>query len=1024
MSAAEATAKRKMGVGTLLSSIFLLVTIVMGLYTVILVQGGLVRTQDPHEEYDEVEPWPYNIDDWAGGRSFWFDNINYSNVDLLEPPPDNLDLLANTTLFIVSPNNPPQLWRSSSYDAYDGQNWDKSDTTTVPFDAFISAADALSQGNTIYTVTLNVSAGPNIGSLEMPTLFPDIQVIEDSFTAEPADRLISYTWETDAYGSLLFSPLVQGTPGEIVQITYDITYAEQDLTFVSENAQSGTSAPAGIRALYSDVGVSLSQTVLDEIALFEDVGDNAYDKAIALDAYFKTAYDLMIAPDEYQERPAPGEEITEWFINRGGGLPMDFSTAYCVFMRELGVPARPVVGYAIGDDMGTHRELMVKHMFFWAEVYIPMIVGGEWVQLFPIPGLDEIPENTGLGDVQLIVFPTTSNNDEPWVFIGEPFDLSAILLVDLVPTGVGELIEFFDMTDGVFLGIQTIEDGTNFPSANVTYTFPDTATAGPHNFTAVYDNTPLGVVGSYTMVYAVGTPDPLSKGTDQGKILAEDIPDEAILAEIIDVNVKLGFDNYTAYWQDTIHVHGLMTYQGVPIDGTTLDNDQIEIWWDRFWYDNATIQSDGTYSLDIYADPFDSRMGLGDHEVYSYYAGEWGVYASNNSSISVIEMWGKVDFNFQVDPQLTIPGATVSYNGTLTLLNGTPLSGKSIYFYFNDSQFDIKFTDGSGGFSSNYILGVAHPLGVFPAYVNWTSDIPFVAGNYSEIIDVTISLSATELTIDSTPIHPGVLHTGDTITIWGQLSNETHNLVGYDIDIWWDPEFGPPVSLGPVTTNGTGHYEITVQANLTDEGLLTYWAEFNPTLPGLTASSSDILTIEVRKYFIEVRIFVDPGPLHLNDTVTIQGFVLVPEYPAVLALVDVTIWWNGINLTVATTDILSGLFTYQYTIPLDHDFENISIYAEFVSDWMGFESNVSAPEYRVITNYATTISASSDQAQYYLNQTAHIWGQLTSDGPSMNNETVRMRWMWGNGTNRWYQVQTDALGNYDFYVPLSIGDGP
>ncbi len=1023
---------------TILSAVFILITVVWGTYTLIMVQGGLVRSEKPHEEYGEVEPWRYNIDDWAGGRSFWFDAMNYSEASLLDPPPDDLNLLANTTLFIIEPSSPAQLWRSSTYDYFDGQTWSKTSENRYDFTNFITQSQADSYGTTTYRVTLNVTGGSTIGDYELPTLFPGIQVIEDSFRSYPDGLILEETYETDDYGTLLYGPMVQAEAGENVLISYDLTYTQQDLNFVANNARPGTFTPTTISDLYGSVDTTLSQTVLDEISLFESVGTNAYETASAVETYFQTNFDLIISYPEYLERPAEDEEATEWFINRGGGLPYDFASAYCVFMRELGISARPVYGYALGDDFGDHREIMVKHMFFWAEVYIPMISGGEWIQVFPFSFSNELPENTEIGNVQLSVEHYTSTGF-PWVALGETFQLSATLYAEGVPTGLGEAISFYDVTGQQLIGTAIIEDGTYGPSANITYAFPIDDPAGPHNITAIYSST-LYTVYAFHNVYAVATPEPLYSTSEIDKPrIHESEPIDIPMAEVIDVNVKLGLDNYTAYWEDTLHVHGLLSHQGQPIDGTTLTNDQMEIHWDGVWYGNATIQSDGTYSLDIVLNPLDlSRMSLGDHWLNSYYAGEFDeetgfpIYSSATSYPSNITLNGKVLLSLTVTPPTTTPNSILSYSGTLILLNGTPLVGESITVYFNGTAFGSPTTGLSGQFSTTYPIGALHPLGIFPANASWASSYPLIASNVSETTWITVSLSTTYLSIDSAPAPRTVVFTTESITIWGQLSNGTHGYSGYDIDVYWQFENLTTINLGPITTNASGYYEVTYFTTVYDEGNVTYWAEFNTTEPGLTASQSERLWIEVRKYYTEVLFFAPAGPYHVTDQITLQAMVYVPEYfggmGGVLTGVDVLFYWENGSMPIPFfqnyTDIAaSGLASYTLTIPLSHDFGNITLYAVFNSIYDSFYGNTSVYEYRIVTNYGTSLSVFSDDTDYYLNETVHVYGQLGSDGPTMSFYTVDMVWDYGNGTTRPFSTSTDALGDYDFYVPLNLGDG-
>ncbi|MGV9103662.1 MAG: transglutaminase-like domain-containing protein, partial [Candidatus Thorarchaeota archaeon] len=505
MSATKVT-KRRMSLVTLVSTMFLLATLAWALTTFYFVQTGNVRTQTPHEEYDEVEEWPYDLN-WAGGRTNWFDDINYTDMPMDQELPDDLLDHLEDVLFAVEPQNPPQLWRKTAYDSYSGSSWSKSLDSTQPL-TLVTQDQAESQNNTIYRVFLNVTVGPNVGSIEIPSLFPEAQLIENSFRTYPQGRLREYDLEIDEYGTVLFSPLLEGTTGENILVSYNLTYASQDIDRIANDALPGTSAPAEISSLYSTLeGVDLTQRVIDNVSQFEDVGDDAYEKAMAVDMYFRNNFELMIGEDEYSQRPEEGREVTDWFLERGGGLPMDFATAYSVFMRELDIPARMVAGYAVGDADDSRRVVKVKHMIFWSEVYIPTAGegDGEWIQVVPLPltgdlGVTEIPENTGEGDVELWVWPSSY---EPWAIIGDPFNLSSLLVVQNQPVSAPETIHFYDCTDDVEIGSATIEQGSNLPLANITYIFPDTASTGAHNISATWNGSSLSVT-NYTSVYATG----------------------------------------------------------------------------------------------------------------------------------------------------------------------------------------------------------------------------------------------------------------------------------------------------------------------------------------------------------------------------------------------------------------------------------------------------------------------------------------------------------------------------------------
>ncbi|MFX0107109.1 MAG: hypothetical protein ACFE7R_02405, partial [Candidatus Hodarchaeota archaeon] len=225
MSATVADQKR-MGMTTIISSLILVAMLVWASYSFLLVQFGNVRQYDPHIDYDDAPFWGYNIN-WSGGRTNWFEDVNYTDLPLDEFLPEDLLDQMNNTVFYVSPEDPPQLWRSTAYDRYDGSRWTKSSVSPYPLtDGLIDRATAESLGNQIYRIYLNLTAGPNVGSIELPTLFPEILVIEDSFeSGEIIDgtyqvhdptRLLSYDLDTDQYGTVIFSPFLEGETGESV----------------------------------------------------------------------------------------------------------------------------------------------------------------------------------------------------------------------------------------------------------------------------------------------------------------------------------------------------------------------------------------------------------------------------------------------------------------------------------------------------------------------------------------------------------------------------------------------------------------------------------------------------------------------------------------------------------------------------------------------------------------------------------------------------------------------------------------
>ncbi len=1033
MSAAETSDRRKMGLMTIISSIILVAMIVWGSYTFLLVQLNQVRPYDPHYEYDEIIDWPYNIS-WAGGRTNWFENVDLDNMSLDQPFPEELLSQLNNTIFFVTPEDPPQLWRSTSYDAYDGSSWAKSLGSTYDFSSnLITSGEAAALGNTDYRIYLNVSAGPGVGSIELPTLFPDILIVEDSFETgdfvsgvfqpHSPSRLINYELRSDDYGTLLFSPFLEGAPESII-ISYELTYRVQDTLSVANRALDGSSAPSSISNLYTPLP-SLTTQVIQNITPFMASG-NAYQTAVDVEFYFRTTFELMIQNmTVINDRPPPSQELTDWFLARGGGLPQDFVTAYCVFMRYLDIPARPALGYAVGEPMGGYREIQVRHMMFWAEVFIPMAGHpeyGEWIQVIPIPlpgsmGGDEIPENTGAQNVQLIVAPVLF---EPWAVIGDPFDIVAALFLDYNLVTTPETIQFYD--EGVSIGSATI-DGTGL--ATLTYAFPSDASVGVHNISATWTFSTFTIM-NYTFVSAVANPNPMmASSIDQQMVPA---------AEIIDVDIRQGFDNYTAHWNDTVHIHGVITdHLGQPIDGTTLVNDQMEIIWDGTSIASTTIQSDGSYSYDAYVDPFDAvLMSIGSHDIWSYYAGEidpdtgfWKYLPNRSAENSTVMVNGLAVLNLIVTPTSAYRDATLHYEGYLELMDGTPLPFETVYIYLNDTFLATRITNISAQFEYDYVIPTTYPLGQVDANVTWQSTIGGVSDS-SEIETVTVDLRPVNLTINSRP----TAFIQNTFIVNGTLRDAVNGtgLVGRTIDLWWFDGVSM-VNVNSTVTGPGGYYEIEYFVPFgAYEGLVPIWTNY--TSIDLVYENKQSITryIQVKKYDISVTIQADPDPVFVLGTLTIPGNLFVPELGSFpLPGETVELWWhNATDGWHHIADVITnatGGYIYYFPIPLYHELGNVTLYAYYSSVYSNAYDGESTHLYPVIESRPTLLTVNTDSPSYYLNETVFIYGQLLNSTGGIPSQTIYIHWF--NSTDSLlFTATTNSTGHYNYSYPLSLSDGP
>ena len=106
-----------------------------------------------------------------------------------------------------------------------------------------------------------------------------------------------------------------------------------------------------------------------------------YAKAKALEAYLKTEYAYRFA-DSPNDAPPPSRDPVDWFLfEHHEGTCGNFSSAFVVMARSVGIPARVVSGWAISQTAGT-QTVRANQAHQWAEVGLE---GIGWVTFEPTP---------------------------------------------------------------------------------------------------------------------------------------------------------------------------------------------------------------------------------------------------------------------------------------------------------------------------------------------------------------------------------------------------------------------------------------------------------------------------------------------------------------------------------------------------------------------------------------------------------------------------------------------------------------
>ena len=97
------------------------------------------------------------------------------------------------------------------------------------------------------------------------------------------------------------------------------------------------------------------------------VHDSPYVKAKAIEAYLRTNYNYAYA-DAETTGPPPGWDPVDWFLfEQKEGTCGQFSSAFVVMARAVGVPARVASGWAVRPSAGS-RTVYADQAHQWAEV--------------------------------------------------------------------------------------------------------------------------------------------------------------------------------------------------------------------------------------------------------------------------------------------------------------------------------------------------------------------------------------------------------------------------------------------------------------------------------------------------------------------------------------------------------------------------------------------------------------------------------------------------------------------------------
>jgi transglutaminase-like putative cysteine protease len=276
-------------------------------------------------------------------------------------------------------------WRGIALDAYDGRGWSVADRSsrlsrqqngggdrdlefTYPRNARAVDTRTLMEQR-IMLESLNTSALFAARRLMLlKTTIPDVSITKDTNRLNDEEDIAS-----------VMAPISKGRTS--YSAWSDVRVPDQQQL----RADSSREYPSGIAKLYLQLpgrpnGAALDPRVEQYAREITRGASSPYDKARAIETHLKTRFGYTLNP-----KPTGGDPLAEFLFETREGHCEYFATAMTVMLRTLGIAARVVNGFQMGEynDLNNLYTVRESDAHSWVEVYFPG--AGGWVEFDPTP---------------------------------------------------------------------------------------------------------------------------------------------------------------------------------------------------------------------------------------------------------------------------------------------------------------------------------------------------------------------------------------------------------------------------------------------------------------------------------------------------------------------------------------------------------------------------------------------------------------------------------------------------------------
>ncbi len=698
----------------------------------------------------------------SGGQVEYFNWFAGTTTSQLREAPNAVVI----PLFSVSGAANTEYLRTSVGDFYRGGSWSQIDTVSIPYEAGHIVEGTVADSHT--------SRSDGFGDLpnhrvETESLFGLLEHSGDSHHDHIHIRPVRESTDIPA-GPVPTSLQLRSVDrdGEFFPFSSTFISNESGETFswTSEipiySASQYHNAVAASDPTYTQLPDGLPERIRDLALRVTSGHSSTYAKAKALEQFLSTNYAYAFADGSGDDAPPPGQDPVDWFLfDLKEGTCGQFSSAFVVMARSIGIPARVVSGWGILPIEDTQT-----------------VYGGQAHQWAEVPF-------EGLG---WVTFEPTAPAALSWRLITE--GMAPILQEaerppqDTLTTITQWPVEVRRRTAFVVGGEVTTLDGLNVSGMEVEIYVNETKEHGGIKVGEAITN-------SDGYVASVELPEEVELGPYQllARAVSNDEYNESWSDPDITVFSGSGLE-LTGPAEVTIDVEA--TFEGILTDdvGEGVADSVIAVTIDGEAAPSVTTDSSGEFS---FSSTFDSAGG---HWVEVEVEGQ--EFLLDN----------RARLNFQVTmptetvlhaPAIVEVGQEFLITGELRDIRGSSLPGESVHVQVGEAAEQTLTTDSSGNFEFRESVSES---GEYTVSAEFRRNGPLLASNGSSLLS---SQHLVVMSIDG----PGRIEKGQGTTFEGRLESATFAPTG-DLELTLEDSSGRETTS--ISTDENGRFAHTQSA--------------------------------------------------------------------------------------------------------------------------------------------------------------------------------------------------------------------